>query len=694
MRRALGITLLIVLCATARAQNPHDEGVQAGRNAQPTINGFINQGSATAVLPPGYYNANPPQTSLYGIPSLSGFTAAQIASCNNAAAANDVTCQAILTALSSAATSRPPVLATDPAVTTANAVANNPAAQGVTLSGVYSACTTQTNQIAAAQYDLQSCNNYYLRSIDNACQKNLTVDVTWQCPPGAIAGPTRTIDSSGAPKWICKVQTTQDVYTCPAGWDGPSLMPLPPDNNLGLGCFDPVSGQRQAATLTTVTTISDVPATALETDHWDDQCAGYEARVPPGALPPDGVDAATATGTIGTVSTIDKCYRTASACSEPGTAPHIINDHPVMRACWQWSDVFDCVTADDRSDCNQPRFGQCTALGPPTCVEWDTITQPPFCSHARLDFQCQTAAPVMQTVQNCGTQTFCEGGTCWDTSYPPDPDFAQSVAYLEAQREAGKYLDASQLQVFKGFHNTCTKKLFELVNCCNRGGTQALTMFTDLSVAVNAVSTVGKAAFSNYTYDALFVSDAPNFVIAGFESLFGTGFDSGLAGVLAGNLSVADFVMSLVPSYWTIAMLAIQYSGILTCSDEEKVTAMKRDARLCVEFGTYCSSCITVFGRCVACLARTQSFCCFNSQLALIINQQGRQQIGKSWGNDTAQNPDCSGFTVAQLQSLDFSKIDLSAFYAEISPTLPSASTYINNANSKIPSCYFGNGQC
>ena len=118
-------------------------------------------------------------------------------------------------------------------MTTANAVASNPAAQGVTLSGVYSACTTQTNQISAAQYDLQSCNNYYLRSIDNACQKNLTVDVTWQCPPGAIAGPTRTIDSSGAPKWICKVQTTQDVYTCPAGWDGPSLMPLPPDNNLG-----------------------------------------------------------------------------------------------------------------------------------------------------------------------------------------------------------------------------------------------------------------------------------------------------------------------------------------------------------------------------------------------------------------------------------------------------------------------------
>jgi conjugal transfer mating pair stabilization protein TraN len=686
--------LLLVLRVIAHAQNPHDEGIQAGRNAQGVISGFINQSSATAVLPPGYYTTSPPQTALYGAPNLAGFTAAQIAYCNSAAASNDLTCQAIRTALTSAATPRPPVLASDPAVVAANAVTGNPAGQGVALSGSYSACTTQTNQISPALYDLQSCNNYYLRSIDNTCQKTLTVDVTQQCPPDAIAGPTRTIDGSGAAVWLCQVQTTQDVYTCPGGWNGPALLPIPPSFNLDMGCSDPVSGQVMGATLTTVTAIVDAPVTAVATDIWDNQCAGYEARVPPGALPPDGVDAATAAGTIGSVSSIDKCYRTASRCSDPDTGPRIINDHPVTRACWQWSNTFDCVTADARSDCSQPRFGQCTALGSATCVEWDTITQPPFCSQARQDFRCRIADPVTQRVENCGTQTFCMGGTCWDASHPPDPDFARSVAYLEAGREAGKYLDASQLQVFKGFHNTCTKKLFGLVNCCNRGGTNALAMFTDLSLAINAASRVGKAAFSSYTYDALFASDAPNVVIAGFEGLFGTGFDSGLAGILAGDLSVADFVMSLMPSYWTLAMLAIQYSGILSCPDQDKVTAMKRDARLCVAFGDYCSRCITVFGRCVACLERTQSFCCFNSHLARIINEQGRGQIGKGWGSNTAQNPDCSGFTVAQLQMLDFARLDLSEFYAEISPTLPSAATYVGNANSKISGCYFGNGKC
>ena len=41
--------------------------------------------------------------------------------------------------------------------------------------------------------------------------------------------------------------------------------------------------------------------------------------------------------------------------------------------------------------------------------------------------------------------------------------------------------------------------------------------------------------------------------------------------------------------------------------------------------------------------------CCFNSMLARIVNEQGRAQVGKGWGG--AQSPDCSGFTVAQLQT-------------------------------------------
>ena len=675
----------------ALAQDPHAEGVAAGNAANAAIRGMVNQPTAASVLPPGYYNPNPLETSLYGQFSLSGATAARIAYCNSPAAANDIICQATRTAIGSASTPRPPVSPTDASVLLANSAANNPGAQGVTLSGVYSACTTQTQLLSPAVYDTQSCNNYYLRSIDNQCRKTLTVQVTWDyvCPAGTISGPTPVAGSTAQPPdESCQVQHTETQYQCTPPNTGPTVDAL--GNQV---CTTPLNTTipTTAVTVTTVVTELATPVSTV-TDHWDNGCASLEALVPPGYLLPDGDN--TTVGMGGTTSSIAKCFRTNSVCSDATPQTRLINFLEVTRACWQWANTFDCVLADTRSDCGQPRFGQCQPSGPPRCVEMDAVTVPSFCNHERQDFSCKITDAVYQTVQNCGTQQFCEDGSCWDTAYPPDADFARTVAYLEAQREAGKYLDPSGLQVFKGFHNTCTKKLFGLVNCCNKGGTNALSMFTNLSLALNAISTVGKASFSSYTYDALFTSDAPGFAITGFEALFGTGLDSGLAGLLAGDLAVGDFIIALVPSYWTIAMLAIQYSGIMSCSDDEKVTAMKRDARLCVEFGDYCSSCITVFGKCVACLERTKSYCCFNSHLARIINEQGRAQVGKTWGSDTARNPDCSGFSVAQLQSLDFSRMDLSEFYAEITPTILNAGTAASNAAARVPGCYFGNGQC
>jgi conjugal transfer mating pair stabilization protein TraN len=78
--------------------------------------------------------------------------------------------------------------------------------------------------------------------------------------------------------------------------------------------------------------------------------------------------------------------------------------------------------------------------------------------------------------------------------------------------------------------------------------------------------------------------------------------------------------------------------------------------------------------------------------LARIVNEQGRVQIGKGWGG--AQSPDCSGFTVAQLQTLDFAAMDLSEFYASLVPTLPNVGALQGNSASRIPTCYYGQGRC
>lgn len=64
------------------------------------------------------------------------------------------------------------------------------------------------------------------------------------------------------------------------------------------------------------------------------------------------------------------------------------------------------------------------------------------------------------------------------------------------------------------------------------------------------------------------------------------------------------------------------------------------------------------------CLERKQSYCCYNSRLARIVQEQGRPQLGKGWG--TAKAPQCGGFTPEELQRLDFGAMDLSEFITEI----------------------------
>ena len=661
---------------------PVEEGKTAGATANSAARPAINATDAAANVPG--YSATPPEASLYASPSLSSEATARIAVC--ALTPTDPSCQAILGARASAGTPRPPVLATDPSITAARAISSDPSSQGVSLTSVYSGCTTRTTPLSPATYDTQSCYQYLQRSLENACRKDLVVVVDWQCPAGASAGPTRNVDAvTGAVTWTCEMPTPRDEHYCLAPLTGPATSVTPPLAGQQV-CTDG-SGVESPAPIRTVIDYATVAANPVVTETWNNGCAGYEARVPPGYLPPDG-DNTLPSVLPPMTGPLDKCERRNSVCSVP-TETRIINDYPVTRSCWEYTNTFDCVDLDNRSDCGQPRFGACTAAASPTCIDYDTTFTLPVCTAYRQDFTCRLTDAVYQSIEDCGAQSFCAGGVCSDASYPPDQDFARSVAFMEAAREAGRYLDPATLRVFKGFDNRCRKKLFGLVNCCNKGGTSAGSLFTNYSIASSAVSTIGKAAVSNYTYDALFVSDAPSIILSGFEALWGTGFSSGLAGVLAGDISVSSFIGSIVPGWWTLAILAIQASGILSCPDAEQVVAMKRDASLCVALGEYCSRRLPIIRTCIE---TTQSFCCFNSRLARLINEQGLAQVGRGFGSAT--NPSCSGFSVAELQALDFARMDLSEFYAEIAPTAANVGALSGTAAAKIPACYFGAGRC
>lgn len=116
-------------------------------------------------------------------------------------------------------------------------------------------------------------------------------------------------------------------------------------------------------------------------------------------------------------------------------------------------------------------------------------------------------------------------------------------------------------------------------------------------------------------------------------------------------------------------------TGLAKCKAEEKSLALKRSKGLCTYVGTYCSKKAPITKRCIT---KQSSYCCYNSKLARIFQEQGRMQLGISYGSP--QTPNCRGLTTEELQRIDYSKLDLEELFSEM---LEEVKTKINKGFSK-----------
>jgi len=117
----------------------------------------------------------------------------------------------------------------------------------------------------------------------------------------------------------------------------------------------------------------------------------------------------------------------------------------------------------------------------------------------------------------------------------------------------------------------------------------------------------------------------------------------------------------------------------VSCSEREKILKRKRDNGMCHLVDQYCAKYWKIFGKKI-CYLKKKTYCCFESKLARIINEQGREQLKKGWGG--AKNPKCRGFTPDEFQKLDFSKMDLSEFFNDLTKDI--SSNIINNTTNYI----------
>jgi conjugal transfer mating pair stabilization protein TraN len=131
-----------------------------------------------------------------------------------------------------------------------------------------------------------------------------------------------------------------------------------------------------------------------------------------------------------------ECQRLSEVCVD-GPSTKTISGHPVHRDCWKYEARYTCLSgALDTSECDELRTRGCGQISS-TCVE----TSDTGCSYYENRFQCVVTPAETSAVADCGTQTFCLDGNCFDTGHANDTDFAKVVASMEALREAGMYLD-------------------------------------------------------------------------------------------------------------------------------------------------------------------------------------------------------------------------------------------------------------
>ncbi len=91
------------------------------------------------------------------------------------------------------------------------------------------------------------------------------------------------------------------------------------------------------------------------------------------------------------------------------------------------------------------------------------------------------------------------------------------------------------------------------------------------------------------------------------------------------------------------------------CSNEERELKKRRQAKICHKVGDYCAEKIDFLG---ICLKKKRTYCCYDSELARVVIEQGKPQLNENFGS--GNSPNCKGLTPKELSELDFSKMNLS----------------------------------
>lgn len=534
-RFALAFCLATALPCFAQAQTTTDAAKADGKAFGKDI-GAAAQSAATtqpnADRVPGY-SGTPSQSGYFDDPKAMERAAASQASANTGY-------QTMRNSSASRATFSKVDL--DAAIARSKTISEDPLSytSGMTVGGTQGRCVLLPPASGTAARYKATCNTgYTVDSSTQSCTVTLQASVT-----------TVTDYLYYCPK-LDPECTAFDLATCRLTGSHPGKCLQGIDTPTGYKCFepgDPIAEYTCSEPVAGLTPIRVTPRQVVTTTRDESQCASLAADA--------------------------NCTSGQETCSDSDPVTRAIDGYSITQPCWAWRRDYQCNRFTPAQDCT-------TLEQTPGCnleQEYCLTDETPCRTFERV-YDC----PVPDQPQDpnqfiCDGDVYCIDGSCETIQRQPNTEFKDAVVALNAMDQARREFDPNNLTLFKGTRESCSSKVFGILNCCK-----------------------------------------------------GKGFP-------------------LIPG--------IQLLVALGCSREEMLLH-ERDAQgLCAYVGTYCSS--SFLG---VCLTKRKVYCCFESKLSRILQEQGRAQLNKPWGKPKTEQ--CLGFTIDEFARLDLSKMDFSEVYAE-----------------------------
>lgn len=273
----------------------------------------------------------------------------------------------------------------------------------------------------------------------------------------------------------------------------------------------------------------------------------------------------------------------------------------------------------------------CTAAcqQPTACIEEIVLSQP----------TCPSTGGICMDTGGGNYQ--CSATPCNDlTAVPPEEtNPVDDRIYVDDGNRDATGLCLDTIMIFSGRNMQCQKAGvstafqsccgdFDMIMSDSTGSIQEMTLYGN---AINGVYTVASAAYAGYAAGTGALQGAQSAIV---------GFDPT---TIAISVAIA---------------VAIDYF-INNCKQQDMETGSLNASGMCYQTGETCTKRWTFAG----CVQKAKTYCCFNSKLAKIIHEQGRPQLA-TFQSVNANN--CRGFYPEEFQYLDFSQIDLSAYYGDL----------------------------